>query len=63
MRWGRNEPARLVRLIVIHAHLVRGGGSMLKKLALALLLMGLCVSVGQAGVPRVIAMENYGATW
>jgi hypothetical protein len=37
---------------------------MLKKsVALALLLLGLCVVVAQAGVPRVVVFENFGATW
>jgi hypothetical protein len=37
---------------------------MLKKsLALALLILGLCFAIAQAGVPKVITMENFGATW
>ena len=30
---------------------------------LALLLIGICISVAQASVPKVIVCEDFGATW
>ncbi len=30
---------------------------------LALLLIGFCISAAQASVPKVIACEDFGATW
>lgn len=34
-----------------------------KSLALALLILGLCVTIAHAGVPKVVVIENLGATW
>jgi len=37
---------------------------MLKKsLALAVLLLGLAATFASAGVPKVVVLEEYGATW
>ncbi len=41
-----------------------GEKAMLKKsLALGLLMFGLCIAVAQAGVPRAVVLEEFGATW
>ena len=34
-----------------------------RSLAIALLLLGVVAVLAQAGVPKVVVLENFGATW